>query len=398
MSPSSSTDAVELGPWGRFWFGELDARPIGLMRIIVGVIVAWILAERIPPAETTFSHRGWLSHEAALQLMDPWHWSLFHLYDGPVAVQLTLAVGALAALCFAAGLLTRVTGVVAFVVLASMQVRNPAVLYGADSVVRIWFFYLLLADSGAAYSIDGVRRRLARGEPGFMAAPPTLQAWPVRLFQFQVATVYLLTGINKAYGTDYHEGTALWLAVANPTYSRFFVLEPLYAALYPFLVLGTKITLYWEMALPFMVPFRRTRIVALGFGVMVHGAIFLLLDIEWWGPIMITSYLAFIEPRPLHRLWLGQLRAVRSRRWDERLRFEVATGDEDARRLARAACAIDPYGLVSVVEAPHESRLVRRSSGDEVERDAWRPAVAAVLPRGLRRLLPAERDNVTASG
>lgn len=385
---SESPAPNELGPWGRFWFGELDARPIGLMRIIVGVIVAWMLAERIPPAETTFSHRGWLSHEAALQLMDPWHWSIFHLYDGPVAVQLTLALGAVAALSFAAGLRTRATGLVAFVVLASMQVRNPAVLYGADSVVRIWFFYLLLADSGAAYSVDAVRRRLARGEPGFLARPPTLQAWPVRLFQLQVATVYLLTGINKAYGTDYHEGTALWLAVANPTYSRFFVLEPLYAAIYPFLVIGTKITLYWEMALPFMVPFRPTRIIALGFGVMVHGAIFLLLDIEWWGPIMITSYLAFIEPRPLHRLWLGQLRAVRSRRWDERLRFEVAKSDDRARRLADAARAIDPYGLVSVSIAEGESRLVRRASGETVAPEAWRGELAGVLPRGLRWLLP----------
>ncbi len=386
--PANSPTNPPAGLWGRFWFGELDARPIGLMRIIVGVIVAWILAERIPAARATFSGEGWVPREAAVQLMDPWHWSLFHLYDGPLAIQTTLLLGSLAALAFAAGLFTRATGLVAFVVLASMQVRNPAVLYGADSVVRIWLFYLLLADAGAALSIDAVRRRLARGEPGFLAPAPTLQAWPVRLFQFQVAAIYLLTGINKAYGTDYHEGTALWLAVANPTYSRFFGLEPLYAAIAPLLAIGTRITLWWEMALPFMLPFRPTRIVALGFGVIVHGAIFVLLDIEWWGPLMITSYLAFVDARPIHRLWLSQVRAVRTRRWDDRLCFEVADEDAAARRLATAAAAIDPFGLIAVRRADGASRLVRRSSGDVVAREAWRAELAAVLPMGLRWWLP----------
>ena len=77
--------------------------------------------------------------------------------------------------------------------------------------------------------------------------------------------IYLTTGISKAYGVDYHAGLALWYALVNPVHSRFYPLAvPLYQAVFPVLKVATIITLWWELAFAFMVPFRRLRWLALG--------------------------------------------------------------------------------------------------------------------------------------
>lgn len=373
--------------WSGFWFSELDARPLALMRIGVGTIVTWMLLERLSVGRTVLSDEGWFPHDAAVRLMDAWHWSLLHPFGAPWQVTALLALGGLGALAFTLGWYPRLGGLVAFVVLTSVHHRNPAVLYGADSVARVWLAYLLLMPCGRALSIDAVRRRLRDKAPAFGGAPATVPAWPVRLFQIQVATVYFTTGLSKSYGTDYHEGTALWHALANPVYSRWLdVAEPLYAAGASVLAALTVMTLWWELAFAFMVPFRRLRPVALGIGVFVHGGIFVLMDIEWWGPLMLLSYLAFIDPRRVHKLWLRHVRETRERWWDRRLTLTFDPGDAEAKDFAERVAALDAYGLVRrVADADRDGRrLVRRHDVYEVPASEHLASIAAVLPRWAR--------------
>ncbi len=373
--------------WSTFWFGELDARPVALLRIGVGTIVTWMLLERLSVARTVLSDDGWFPHEAAVHLMDPWHWSLLHPFGAPWQVTTVLVLGGLGALAFTLGLYTRLGGAVAFVALASVHTRNPAVLYGADSVARVWLAYLLLMPCGRAWSVDAIRHRLRDHDAAFGSPAPTLPAWPVRLFQIQVATVYLTTGISKAYGTDYHDGTALWHALSNPVYSRWLdVAEPLYAAGGSVLAALTVMTLWWELAFAFMVPFRRLRPIALGLGVFVHGGIFVLMDIEWWGPLMLLSYLAFVDPRRLHGLWLRQVRETRERWWDRRMTLTFDPADTTARGFADRVAALDVYGLVQLRPDPTQEgrRLVRRHDGYEVPVAEHAGSIGAVLPRWAR--------------
>ncbi len=368
--------------WNRFFFGPRDVRPLALMRIGVGFIVAWMLLERVAVARSALSDEGWLPTEAAIQLMDPFHWSIFHVIDGPGMVAGLLVLGGVCALLFMVGLFTRVAGAIAFVILASAHVRNPAVLYGADSVARIWLFYLLLMPCGRAWSIDAIRARVREGARAFLADTPVMQAWPVRLLQFQVAVIYLATGISKSYGTDYHEGTALWYALANPTYSRFYpVLEPLFATAAPLLGLLTIITLWWEVAFAFMVPFKISRKVALIVGVFVHGGIFVLLEIQFWGPLMLLSYFSFISGRSLHRLWLRHVRETRNKRWEQRLVFTYDPDDRAQSVVARRVVALDAFGLIRCEPEPGTTpRWARAGSGADVP--------VADAPAQVRRLLP----------
>ena len=70
-------------------------------------------------------------------------------------------------LCFAVlltiGLWTRLSSVVVFVCLASMQQRNLYILHGGDVFLRVTGFFLMFAPAGAALSLDRsirVRRKL----------------------------------------------------------------------------------------------------------------------------------------------------------------------------------------------------------------------------------------------
>jgi len=367
--------------WRRFFFGDTDVRPLALMRIGVGVIVTWMLLERIAVAEAVLSDEGWLPSDAAEALMDPWHWSIFHTIDQPMAIAALLLVGGACALLFTVGLFTRWAGFVAFVILASTHVRNPAVLYGADSVARIWLFYLLLMPCGRAWSIDAIRDRIRAGGRAFRAKPALMESWPVRLLQFQVALIYLTTGVSKFYGSDYHEGTALWFALANPTYSRFYpVAEPVLSSVAPVLAFLTLVTLWWELAFAFMMPLRVSRRVALGIGVFVHGGIFVAMQIQFWGPLMLLSYLGFVSGRGVHRLWIRHVRETRDKRWSRRLvlRFDPAQAVDEA--LVCRLQALDSFGLIRCVPERGVESSWTLASGDAVPESEVAARVRRVLP------------------
>lgn len=367
--------------WKRFFFGDRDVRPLALMRIGVGFIITWMLLERIPVAQAALSDEGWLRSDAAEALMDPWHWSVFHTIDQPIAVAALLLLGGGCAVLFTVGLFTRWAGFAAFVILASTHVRNPAVLYGADSVARIWLFYLLLMPCGRAWSLDAIRARIRARGRAFREPPAMMESWPVRLLQFQVALVYLATGVSKFYGSDYHEGTALWFALANPTYSRFYVLaEPVLSSVAPVLAVLTLMTLWWELAFAFMVPFRLSRRVALSIGIFVHGGIFVAMQIQFWGPLMLLSYLGFVSGRGIHRLWIRHLRETRDKRWDQRLVLRYNPQNTAADALAARVRALDSFGLIRCVAEDRVESSWALAAGSTVEEAEVRTRVRAALP------------------
>ena len=65
---------------------------------------------------------------------------------------------------FTLGLFTRVTSVLTWLAAASFLHRDPQVLFGQDTMMNILLVYLMIANGGAALSLDRViaRYRAAR--------------------------------------------------------------------------------------------------------------------------------------------------------------------------------------------------------------------------------------------
>jgi hypothetical protein len=102
-----------------------------------------------------------------------------------------LAAWVLAAVCFTVGLWTRVTGTLLAAVFATIIVLDEQAYSNHLYLLALVVALLVLADPGAAYSLD------ARTRKRQSSAAPTVPGWPVTLLKLQVSIVYGFAALAK---------------------------------------------------------------------------------------------------------------------------------------------------------------------------------------------------------
>jgi hypothetical protein len=286
----AATTGLE-GWWSTFWFGETNPRLYAGLRIALGAVGCLSLLGLMPASEF-WSCRGLVS-------------SRYGVLCGPAIGPLASVVGpALLAACagafivMALGVFTRVAVVAAFAALFVAARWNNLPLSSAHQVLRALIFCLIWADCGRVWSVDAWWRR-RRGETGDGLVP----IWPLRLFQIQVAAVYLITGLWKLANASWRDGSALHYVLQNAQFGRFSALTA--PALDPWTTLATYATLAWELAFAVLVSLPRTRRWVLLSGVCLHLAMWAFLEIGSFSLVMIASYLAFVPPPS----WLSRQRS-----------------------------------------------------------------------------------------
>ena len=127
-------------------------------------------------------------------------WSWLALSDDPtVTLVLYLLAFPVAALVLL-GLFTRAALVATFLTLISLHHRNPYVEGGGDAVLRALMFWMIFVDAGARLSLDvRLGRRPAR---------ELIPAFPVRVLQLQIASIYLFAFLTKT-GPSWRDGSAI---------------------------------------------------------------------------------------------------------------------------------------------------------------------------------------------
>ncbi|MCP4809152.1 MAG: hypothetical protein GY913_12940 [Proteobacteria bacterium] len=119
----------------------------------------------------------------------------------------------------------------------------------------------------------------------------------LRLFQLNVALVYVATGALKALEAPWWDGTAVWRSLGSEHYWRFDLSGLLaHPWTFPLTKLATWATLAWELAFP-LVFWKRLRPYMLLGGVALHAGIVVCLNIGPFSEVMIWSYLAFFTFR-----------------------------------------------------------------------------------------------------
>ena len=193
---------------------------------------------------------------------------------------------------------------------------NYLPLSGADAAMRCMLFCLAWADVGAVWSVDAWWSRRA-GAPA-AARSMTALIGPLMLIRFQIALIYLNSGLWKLLNPLWRDGSALHYILASNAYHRFPAPLPLWAD--SLLTVATYTTLAWEIAFPLMVLWRRTRIAAVVIGVVIHIGIWISLEIGLFSFVMIAGYAAYLDPASVRELpgrirgWVG---ADRTRRYAE---------------------------------------------------------------------------------
>lgn len=258
--------------WAKLWLRSEDPRTMGAMRIVLAGLTIFNVNGLFECVEFLFSDEGIFTTETARQVLarhqfagygDGYGGSKAGFFDfaavltflrGPKYSLLffssepwfvwahVLAVN-LALISYMLGWHSRISGWLSFGLVVSLFTRNPLFLTGADVVFRCLLFYLALAKTGHAYSIDNwlrcraLRRRgkleieledalqspsdEAEKRAAATRAPiyRRIPAWPRMLMILQIATIYLWTGSAKT-GNVWLKGDSLYYALSLDHFYR----------------------------------------------------------------------------------------------------------------------------------------------------------------------------------
>lgn len=269
------------------------------------------------------------------------------------------------------GLWTRVSSILFAIGIVTLQHRNPLVLYGADTIMRVCAIYLAIGPSGASCSID----RLIRVWKGKETTLPRVSLWPQRLVQYQMALIYGSSLFFKWAGDPWRDGTATWYPNRLKEFDRFpypqFMINP------PFTQITTYGTLFVELALTTLVfapPLRKYVLIA---GLMMHAWIEYTMNIPIFGSVMCAMYISHYKGEEISE-W--------AKRVGKRLsKFAISLGVPQGKELSThstfALSAADAWGLTRIEPTEEENLTVNGAKGSLLGRLALlNPALLPLLP------------------
>ncbi len=185
-----------------------DLRSLAVFRIVIALLVLADLANRATDLTAHYTDEGVLPRTDLVQeVLSPWSFSLNLMNGQPFFQALLFCVAAVAALGLLVGYRTRLMTVVVWVLLLSIQWRNPLV-GGADGpLLRLMLFWGMFLPLGAYWSVDSALRGAAQRLSTRFLSLATLGLF------MQIAFVYWFTAALKSGPEWRHDGTALYYAL-----------------------------------------------------------------------------------------------------------------------------------------------------------------------------------------
>lgn len=279
----------------RWLFAPIDARPVGLLRLLLGLTLVCVHLALYPELPHV------LGQNATLFELNVQHPVIaFSLYDHFAdADQIRVLHGVLTVplVLFALGVGGRASNVAALAVLLSVHHGNPWAFNGGDRLLRLLTLYLLLVPNTRGLSVDAWWAR-RRGRP----LPARLPVSAFRAIQLQMCWLYFHTGMMKAPGGAWPDGTATYYGLSVDVLQRFPTIT--YDLLGNmgvawFTAVMTWVTLAWELGFFLLVLWKPTRWLALGIGLVVHSGVALTMLLAHFSAAAVVSYISFLDPAVL---------------------------------------------------------------------------------------------------
>ena len=278
---------ARLSAWEAFWFEPVPPHVYALLRILFGFLGCVSLLT-VADVSLYWNPQGLVS--SGLPLVKA---ALIRTNLGQPAGYALLSASLLTFVAVTLGYRTSVAVPLAFGVSILRVSWNSFPLSGANNVLQLGLFYLIWTDCGGVWSIDARRRRPSG--PEHRTGPIA----PLRLMRYQVALIYLSSGLWKLQNPFWQDGSALHFVLNQNLFARSPTGLPSW--LDPLATAGTYLTLFWELAFAPMVLYSRTRRLALYLGIVLHVGMLLTLELGLFSYVMLASYVAFLDPHALAR-------------------------------------------------------------------------------------------------
>ena len=186
-----------------------DLRSLAAFRVVLGLLVLADLVLRSADFHAHYTDAGVLPRSQVIEegLIDSWEFSLY-LVNGEALFQaLLFGVTALAAIGMIVGYRTRLSTIIVWVLVISVQWRNPLLLNAGDTLLRLLLFWAMFLPLGAYWSVDRWRKAVPQ-----RLSMVFLSVGTIGLF-LQIAFMYIFTALLKTGDEWRVDGTALYYAL-----------------------------------------------------------------------------------------------------------------------------------------------------------------------------------------
>ena len=191
---------------------SIDLRSLAVFRMALGVLLLADLYVRVQDLSAHYTDWGALPRDVLVEhFASPLHLSL-HLATGSTLGQ---AIIFLLAGIFALGLLvgfrTPVVTCLSWLLLLSVQARNPRVLHGSDTLLRMLLFWSMFVPLGARYSLDSLFRR---SDTDRLPVPTSMSSVGTAALLLQICLMYWCAAASKSWEVWWYEASAVYYALS----------------------------------------------------------------------------------------------------------------------------------------------------------------------------------------
>lgn len=295
-----------LGNVHNFWFRPISAKGFGLMRVGWGFVALMTMLAEFQDIDRFYGPMGILPRSlTASVLRSEYRYSLLE-FVGSTGTLLLYSFLIAALFCVMFGILTRWSLLLSIVLLFSFHEYGSFTLDGGDTLMRLLGFILLISSSDRAFTLRNyLRKNYGTPEQKKPRKEPTMSIWPYRLLLWQMILLYASSAFLKLSGPTWRSGAAVGIVLHHAHFSRLpLELADALVPIVPFITYFTLFTqLAWILLLPlgFLSFFFRTEYITsavkralLICGVLVHGGIFLFMDIGTFSLTVLVSYLGLL--------------------------------------------------------------------------------------------------------
>jgi len=278
------------------WFRPVSARPLAGLRVGLSLLLLVHLVWLSDDFLSLHGSRGIIPWELTDLLRDPWVPGLPTLTKAfrplgigeHTAMTILLAGYAASLLSLALGLHTRLSAAVAWGLHLCVVTSGSASYYGVDQLANTFLFYLVVFPPARA---------------------GTIPVGCLRVMQVHLCVIYLAAGLDKAMGSQWWNGEAIWQTVSQPIFRTF---DLGWLASHPWIpMLAGWSTLVVEIGYAFLIWPGRTRKTWAIATIGLHVGTCLFMGLVFFASVMIllTSCLFLIPEQAVERA------GARRRRW-----------------------------------------------------------------------------------